>query len=188
MTLIQQEKTLEEPEIKGQQKIILATNIAQTSLTINGVSVVLDTGFVIESEYDPKIRMQVLRTIPITQNSAKQRAGRAGRTTEGVCIHFFSEEDMKSREPYNMPQIKRVNLSSYLLKMSKLRVGDLRKFDFIEPPLNQNLEKEIQNLKIIGALDEKQELTLLGELMEQIPNLEPMISKMLIESYYMGVH
>lgn len=70
MTLIQQEKTLEEPEIKGQQKIILATNIAQTSLTINGVSVVLDTGFVIESEYDPKIRMQVLRTIPITQNSA----------------------------------------------------------------------------------------------------------------------
>jgi pre-mRNA-splicing factor ATP-dependent RNA helicase DHX15/PRP43 len=164
------------------RKIIIATNIAETSITIDGIVYVIDPGFSKQKVYNPRVRMESLLVSPISRASAKQRAGRAGRTRPGKCYRLYTEDcfiNVLQEDTY--PEILRSNLSSVVLNLKKLGIDDLVHFDFMDPPAPETLMRALEMLNYLGALDDEGELTQLGGIMSQIP-LEPELTKTLLVS------
>nr|XP_044989840.1 probable ATP-dependent RNA helicase DHX34 [Jaculus jaculus]XP_044989841.1 probable ATP-dependent RNA helicase DHX34 [Jaculus jaculus]XP_044989842.1 probable ATP-dependent RNA helicase DHX34 [Jaculus jaculus] len=163
----------------GVRKCILSTNIAETSVTIDGIRFVVDSGKVKEMSYDPQAKLQRLQEFWISQASAEQRKGRAGRTGPGVCYRLYAESDYDAFAPYPVPEIRRVALDALVLQMKSMSVGDPRTFPFIEPPPPASLETAILYLQDQGALDSSEALTPIGCLLAQLP-VDVVIGKMLI--------
>ncbi|MBN2509897.1 MAG: ATP-dependent RNA helicase HrpA [Spirochaetales bacterium] len=174
-----------------ERKIIVATNIAETSITIPGVTCVVDTGLARISSYSPATRTNALPVTPVSRSSADQRAGRCGRVSNGVCIRLYSEDDYRQREQYTVPEILRSNLAEVLLRMIALRVKDIEHFPFVDPPAKRAIHDGVNLLTELGAIrkDKKHkgryELTKTGSFMAFLP-LDPRISRILIEGNYQG--
>ena len=182
----EQQGKIFEPTPAGARKVVLATNIAETSLTIEGITYVVDCGFVKESSYNPRTGMESLQVVPISKNSAKQRAGRAGRTGPGKCFRLYTEWAFKNELPDDTaPEILRVNLSTVLLMLKSMGVDDLVHFDFMDKPPHEALIRSLEQLYALGALNEKGLLTTLGRKIAEFP-CDPMLSKMIIASEKYG--
>lgn len=175
-----------EPAPRGARKVVLATNIAEASLTIDGIYYVVDPGFVKQKAYNPKVGMDSLVVVPISQASARQRAGRAGRTGPGKCYRLYTEQAYKAELlPTSVPEIQRTNLGTTVLTMKAMGINDLLNFEFMDPPPAQTLVSAMESLWALGALDEEGLLTRLGRRMAEFP-LEPPLSKVLIASVDLG--
>ena len=175
-----------EPAPTGARKCVVATNIAEASLTIDGIYYVVDPGFSKQKAYNPKLGMDSLVVTPISQASAKQRAGRAGRTGPGKCFRLYTEHAFKTEMlPTNIPEIQRTNLGNVVLQLKAMGINDLLGFDFMDPPPVATLVSSLESLHALGALDEEGLLTRLGRKMAEFP-LEPNLSKMLILSVDLG--
>ncbi|EGC33048.1 hypothetical protein DICPUDRAFT_56694 [Dictyostelium purpureum] len=165
-----------------ERKCIVSTNIAETSLTIDGIVYVVDPGFSKQKTYNPRSRVESLLVAPISKASANQRAGRAGRTRPGKCFRLYTEKAFQEdliQQTY--PEILRSNLASVVLQLLKLGVTDLVHFDFMDPPVPDTLIRALEVLHFLGALDDEGQLTKVGTIMAEFP-LDPQLSKMLIES------
>ena len=174
-----------EPAPPGSRKVIIATNIAETSLTIDGIFYVVDPGFVKQKVYNSKTGVDQLIVTPISQAQAKQRAGRAGRTGPGKCYRLYTESAFKTEMlQTNVPEIQRTDLTSTVLSLKALGINDLLGFDFMDAPPMQTLISAMVKLHALGALDEQGLLTRLGRRMAEFP-LEPPLSKMLIMSVHL---
>ena len=175
-----------EPAPTGARKCVVATNIAEASLTIDGIYFVVDPGFSKQKAFNPKLGMDSLVVTPISQASAKQRAGRAGRTGPGRCFRLYTEQAFKTEMlPTNIPEIQRTNLGNVVLQLKAMGINDLLGFDFMDPPPVATLVSALESLHALGALDEEGLLTRLGRKMAEFP-LEPNLSKMLILSVDLG--
>lgn len=170
----------------GTRKVVVATNIAEASLTIDGIYYVVDPGFAKQNVYNPKLGLDSLVITPISQASARQRAGRAGRTGPGKCYRLYTESAYRNEMlPTTVPEIQRVNLGLTTLTMKAMGINDLLSFDFMDPPPPQALISAMEQLYSLGALDEEGLLTKLGRKMAEFP-LEPPLSKMLLASVDLG--
>lgn len=175
-----------EPAPPGKRKVVVATNIAEASLTIDGIFYVIDPGFAKQNVYNPKQGLDSLVITPISQASAKQRAGRAGRTGPGKCYRLYTESAYKNEmSPTSVPEIQRINLGTTTLMMKAMGINDLLSFDFMDPPAPQALISAMEQLYSLGALDEEGLLTRLGGKMADFP-LDPPLSKMLLASVDLG--
>ena len=163
----------------GLRKCILSTNIAETSLTIDGIRFVIDSGKVKEMYYDAKIRMQKLQEIWVSKASAEQRAGRAGRTGPGVCFRLYSPKEFDAFIDFSTAEIKRVSLESLLLNMVSMGLNDVRQFPFLEPPDLACIESTVKCLIDYDAIDDNEKITLLGRILSKLP-VDISIGKMLI--------
>lgn len=171
-----------EPTPPGARKVVLATNIAETSLTINGVIYVIDPGFCKQKSYNPRSGMEALIVTPVSRASAQQRAGRAGRVAAGKCFRLYTAHAfMHELEEDQIPEIQRTNLGNVVLMLKSLGINDLIHFDFLDPPPAETLIRALELLYALGALNDKGDLTKLGRRMAELP-LDPMLSKMLIQS------
>ncbi|OAD52775.1 putative ATP-dependent RNA helicase DHX34 [Eufriesea mexicana] len=164
---------------EGIRKCIVSTNIAETSITIDGIRFVADSGKVKEMSYDPSCKMQQLKEFWISKASAEQRKGRAGRTGPGICYRLYSEEEYMALEKYSTPELQRVPLDSLLLQMIAMGLPDTRKFPFIEPPPAESIENSILSLKEHGALTDNEKITSIGKTLARLP-VDITIGKMLI--------
>ncbi|KAB7501327.1 putative ATP-dependent RNA helicase DHX34 [Armadillidium nasatum] len=178
LSISEQEKVFDLPP-EGMRKCILSTNIAETSVTIDGVRFVVDSGKVKEMSFDPIHKMQKLKECNISQASAEQRKGRAGRTGPGVCFRLYSEEEYSSFAPYTNPEIKRVPLDSLILQMIAMGLPNIKLFPFIEPPPMECLDFSLKELKSHSAITTEETLTPIGQLLSQLP-LDISLGKMLI--------
>ena len=163
------------------RKIIIATNIAETSLTIPGIRYVIDPGLARMSRYSPRTRTKRLPIEAISQSSANQRAGRSGRVENGVCVRLYSEEDFNARPPYTQPEIQRANLAEVILRMKAWRLGEIEVFPFINPPQPPAINAGYQLLQELGALDENRKLTPLGRDIARLP-VDPAVGRMVLQS------
>jgi ATP-dependent RNA helicase DHX8/PRP22 len=171
-----------EPAPPGARKCVIATNIAEASLTIDGIYYVVDPGFAKIKCYNPKLGMDSLVVAPISQASADQRAGRAGRTGPGKCFRLYTEEAFKNEMMLvTVPEIQRTNLANTVLLLKAMGINDLINFDFMDPPPVQTLIAALESLYALGALNDEGLLTKLGRKMAEFP-LEPQLSKMLLTS------
>ncbi|XAR67153.1 RNA helicase [Bertholletia excelsa] len=175
-----------DPAPPGKRKVVVATNIAEASLTIDGIFYVIDPGFAKQNVYNPKQGLDSLVITPISQASAKQRAGRAGRTGPGKCYRLYTESAFHNEmSPTSIPEIQRINLGMITLSMKAMGINDLLSFDFMDPPSPQALISAMEQLYSLGALDEEGLLTKLGRKMAEFP-LDPPLSKMLLASVDLG--
>ncbi|CAL0323843.1 unnamed protein product [Lupinus luteus] len=175
-----------DPAPPGKRKVVVATNIAEASLTIDGIFYVIDPGFAKQNVYNPKQGLDSLVITPISQASAKQRAGRAGRTGPGKCYRLYTESAYRNEmSPTSIPEIQRINLGTTTLNMKAMGINDLLSFDFMDPPSPQALISAMEQLYSLGALDEEGLLTKLGRKMAEFP-LDPPLSKMLLASVDLG--
>ncbi|KAF5935220.1 hypothetical protein HYC85_026349 [Camellia sinensis] len=175
-----------DPAPPGKRKVVVATNIAEASLTIDGIYYVIDPGFAKQNVYNPKQGLDSLVITPISQASAKQRAGRAGRTGPGKCYRLYTESAFHNEmSPTSIPEIQRINLGMTTLTMKAMGINDLLSFDFMDPPSPQALISAMEQLYSLGALDEEGLLTKLGRKMAEFP-LDPPLSKMLLASVDLG--
>jgi len=164
------------------RKVVVSTNIAETSLTIDGVVFVIDPGFSKQKVYNPRIRVESLLVSAISKASAQQRAGRAGRTRPGKCFRLYTEKAYNSEMQSNTyPEILRSNLGTVVLQLKKLGIDDLVHFDFMDPPAPETLMRALELLNYLGALNDDGDLTELGSMMAEFP-LDPQLSKMVIAS------
>ncbi|KAI0681856.1 pre-mRNA-splicing factor ATP-dependent RNA helicase PRP43 [Cytidiella melzeri] len=164
------------------RKVVVSTNIAETSLTIDGIVYVVDPGFSKQNVYNPRIRVESLLVSPISKASAQQRAGRAGRTRPGKCFRLYTEKDFMSElEEQTHPEILRSNLANVVLELAKLGVTDLVHFDYVDAPAPETLMRALELLNFLAALDDDGNLTTLGGMMADLP-LDPQLAKMLIVS------
>lgn len=164
------------------RKCIISTNIAETSLTIDGIVYVVDPGFSKQKVYNPRIRVESLLVSPISKASAQQRAGRAGRTRPGKCFRLYTEKAFKSELiEQTYPEILRSNLSATVLELKKLGIEDLVHFDLMDPPAPETLMRALEELNYLACLDDEGELTALGRLASEFP-LDPALAVMLISS------
>ncbi len=163
------------------RRIVIATNIAETSLTIPGIRYVIDAGLVRLSRYNPRTRTKRLPIEPISQSSANQRKGRAGRVESGICIRLYSEEDFLARPEHTQPEIQRANLAEVILKMKASRLGEIETFPFLNPPTPLAISSGYQLLQELGALDADRDLTPLGRDLARLP-IDPTVGRMLIEA------
>ena len=163
------------------RKVIIATNIAETSLTLPGIRFVVDTGLARISRYNPRTRTRRLPVEPVSQSSANQRKGRAGRVQNGTCIRLYSEEDFLSRPPFTQPEIQRANLAEVILRMKAFRLGEMERFPFVNPPAPAAIDSGYQLLQELGALDEARDLTDLGRDLARLP-IDPTLGRMLLQS------
>jgi pre-mRNA-splicing factor ATP-dependent RNA helicase DHX15/PRP43 len=164
----------------GMRKVVVSTNIAETSLTIDGIVYVIDPGFSKQKVYNPRIRVESLLVSPISAASAQQRAGRAGRTQPGKCFRLYTEKAFKKElQPQTYPEILRSNLGSVVLQLKKLGIDDLVHFDFMDPPAPETLMRALELLNYLGALDDDGNLTEMGSIMSEFP-LDPQLAKILI--------
>eukprot|EP00029_Vermamoeba_vermiformis_P013374 TRINITY_DN828_c0_g1_i1.p1 TRINITY_DN828_c0_g1~~TRINITY_DN828_c0_g1_i1.p1 ORF type:complete len:1026 (+),score=350.52 TRINITY_DN828_c0_g1_i1:132-3209(+) len=171
-----------EPTPPGARKVILSTNIAETSLTIDGIKYVIDTGFCKQKTYNPRTGMESLIVVPVSKASAQQRAGRAGRTSPGKCFRLYTAYAYQHElEDMTVPEIQRSNLGNVVLLLKSLGINDLIHFEFMDPPPAETLIRALEQLYALGALNDKGELTKLGRRMAEFP-LDPMLSKMLLAS------
>lgn len=171
-----------EPAPPGARKVVLATNIAETSITIDGIRYVVDPGYVKVNAYDPKLGMDSLVVSPISQAQANQRAGRAGRTGPGKCYRLYTEQAFKHEMlPNLIPEIQRQNLSLTILMLKAMGINDLLNFEFMDPPPAQTMVNALHDLYNLDALDEQGFLTSFGRKMSEFP-MEPALAKTVIES------
>ena len=167
----------------NRRKIVVATNIAETSLTIPGIRYVIDSGLARISRYNPRTRTKRLPVEPVSQSSANQRKGRSGRVQDGVCIRLYSEEDFNERPQYTQPEIQRANLAEVILRMKAYRLGDIETFPFVNPPPPSAIDGGYKLLQELGALDEARELTQLGHDLSCLP-IDPTLGRMLLQSQH----
>lgn len=184
---LQQQRIFEPPPPKKPsgaigRKVVVSTNIAETSLTIDGVVFVIDPGFAKQKVYNPRIRVESLLVTAISKASAQQRAGRAGRTRPGKCFRLYTEKAYKTEMQDNTyPEILRSNLGSVVLQLKKLGIDDLVHFDFMDPPAPETLMRALELLNYLAALNDDGDLTELGSMMAEFP-LDPQLAKMVIAS------
>jgi pre-mRNA-splicing factor ATP-dependent RNA helicase DHX15/PRP43 len=177
-----QQTRIFDPAPPGSRKLIFATNIAETSLTIDGIVFVIDPGFVKQKVYNPRIRVESLLVSPVSRAAAAQRAGRAGRTRPGKCFRLYTEHAFDtSLIAQTPPEILRANLGAVVLQMLRLGISDLVHFDFMDPPAPETLMRALELLNYLGALDDEGELTALGRNMADLP-LDPQLSAVLLAS------
>ncbi|KAK4540524.1 hypothetical protein LTR36_009162 [Oleoguttula mirabilis] len=175
-----------EPPPPGGRKVVIATNIAETSITIDGIYFVVDPGFVKQTAYDAKLGMDRLQVTPISQAQAKQRAGRAGRTGPGKCFRLYTESAFQSEMlPTTIPEIQRQNLANTILMLKAMGINDLLGFDFMDPPPTNTMLTALEELYALSALDDEGLLTRLGRRMADFP-MEPALAKSLIMSVELG--
>lgn len=168
------------------RRIVLATNVAETSLTVPGIKYVIDPGTARISRYSHRTKVQRLPIEAISQASANQRKGRCGRTSDGICIRLYSEDDFVARPEFTDPEILRTNLASVILQMTAAGLGDIEKFPFIDPPDHRNIRDGVQLLQELGALDPaqkdpKKRLTPQGRKLAQLP-VDPRLARMVLEA------
>ncbi|MFF0838127.1 MULTISPECIES: ATP-dependent RNA helicase HrpA [unclassified Streptomyces] len=168
------------------RRIVLATNVAETSLTVPGIKYVIDPGFARISRYSHRTKVQRLPIEPVSQASANQRKGRCGRTSDGICVRLYSEEDFLARPEFTDAEILRTNLASVILQMTAAGLGDIEKFPFIDPPDHRNIRDGVQLLQELGALDPAQKdprrrLTDTGRKLAQLP-VDPRLARMVLEA------
>lgn len=175
-----------EPAPPGARKVVLATNIAETSITIDGIFFVVDPGFVKQNAYDPKLGMDSLVVVPISRASAQQRAGRAGRTGPGKCFRLYTQQAFESEMlPTTIPEIQRQNLANTILLLKASGINDLLHFGFMDPPPNNTMLTALEELYALSALDDEGLLTRLGRKMADFP-VEPSLAKALVYSVDLG--
>ncbi len=162
----------------AKRRVILSTNVAETSLTIPGITFCIDSGLARVKRYNPRTRIEELQIEMISRASAAQRRGRCGRTADGVCIHLYAEEDLLRAAPYTDPEIKRSSLAGVILRMADLRLPPIERFEFIEPPSGALIREGRRSLADVGALHEGR-LTATGRLLARLP-LDPHLGKMLL--------
>ena len=171
------------------RRIVLATNVAETSLTVPGIRYVVDTGVARISRYSARTKVQRLPIEPISQASANQRSGRCGRVAAGIAIRLYSEEDFEGRPEFTDPEILRTNLASVILQMTSLGLGDVAGFPFVEPPDRRNVASGVQLLEELGALQagggKEPRLTRLGQRLARMP-LDPRLGRMVLEAERLG--
>src|SRR5712675_89223 len=153
----------------SRRKVVIATNIAETSLTIPGIRFVIDAGLARISRYNPRTRIKRLPIEPVSQSSANQRKGRAGRVQDGVCIRLYAADDFNARPPFTQPEIQRANLAEVILRMKAFHLGDIETFPFVQPPTPAAIANGYALLHELGALNEKRELTPLGQDLARLP-------------------
>jgi len=163
------------------QRIVLATNVAETSLTVPGIRYVVDSGFARISRYNFRSKIQRLPIEKISQASANQRAGRCGRLGPGICIRLFSEDDFKTRPVYTEPEILRTNLASVVLRMKSMNFGSISNFPFLESPDDRMIRDGFKLLHELQALDQQQALSSIGHKLARIP-IDPSLGRMLVEA------
>ena len=163
------------------RKIVVATNIAETSLTIPGIRYVIDSGLARISRYNPRTRTKRLPVEKVSQSSANQRKGRAGRVQDGTCIRLYGEDDFTERPAYTQPEIQRSNLAEVILRMKAFRLGDIETFPFVNPPPPAAIDGGYRLLQELGALDDTRQLTALGENLSRLP-IDPTLGRMLLQS------
>jgi len=174
---------------KDNRKIIVSTNIAETSITIPRIKFVVDTGLVRIAKYAPNLRTNRLPIEEASKAEAKQRAGRCGRVSDGVCVRLYSKKNFEGRDEFRLPEIQRLNLASVVLQMLHLNLGEIKDFPFIEPPENRRIDDAVNQLSEFGAVKTENNilrLTEIGKKMAKFP-LEPHISRMLIQAQKEGV-
>ncbi|XP_070581669.1 pre-mRNA-splicing factor ATP-dependent RNA helicase DHX16-like [Ptychodera flava] len=171
-----------EPTPPGARKVVIATNIAETSLTIDGIIYVIDPGFCKQKSYNARTGMESLVVTPVSKASANQRAGRAGRVAAGKCFRLYTAWAYKNElEESTVPEIQRTNLGNVVLLLKSLGINDLIHFDFMDPPPHETLVLALEQLYALGALNHLGELTKLGRRMAEFP-VDPMLSKMILAS------
>ena len=170
----------------GRRRVVLATNVAETSLTVPGIRYVVDTGRARISRYSHRTKVSRLPVEPIAQASADQRAGRCGREAPGICIRLYSEADYEARPRFTDPEILRTNLAGVILQMKAMGLGEIERFPFVEPPDRRYINDALRQLFELGAVDERRELTPLGGQLSRIP-ADPRIGRMLLAARDEGV-
>lgn len=163
------------------RRVVLATNVAETSLTVPGIRYVIDPGNARISRYSRRLKVQRLPIEPISQASAAQRAGRCGRVAPGVCIRLYSEQDFAARPRYTEPEILRTNLAAVLLQMAALQIGDIEKFPFLDPPDRRSVRDGVQLLVELGAFDGQGAITELGRRLARLP-VDPRLGRMILQA------
>ena len=182
-----QQAKIFEPTPAGARKVVLATNIAETSITIDNIVYVIDPGFAKQNSYNPRSGMESLIVTPVAKASANQRAGRAGRVAPGKCFRLYTKwAYLNELEDNTIPEIQRTNLGSVVLMLKSLGINDLIHFDFMDPPPAETLIRALEQLYALGALNDRGELTKLGRRMAEFP-MDPQLSKMLIMAERYGV-
>lgn len=161
------------------RRVVLATNVAETSLTVPGIRYVIDPGNARISRYSRRLKVQRLPIEPISQASAAQRAGRSGRTAPGVCIRLYSEADFAGRPRYTDPEVLRTNLAAVLLQMAALRLGDIASFPFLDPPDARSIRDGVQLLQELGAFDPAGQITRVGRRLARLP-VDPRLGRMIL--------
>ena len=169
----------------GARRIILATNVAETSITVPGIRFVVDTGLARVNRYSYRSKVEQLQIEPISQASANQRAGRCGRVAEGVCIRLYSEEDYQRRPAFTDPEIVRSNLAAVILRAMALKLGDIREFPFVQTPPNKAISDGYAILQELDAVNEAGELTRVGRELARLP-IDPRLARMLLEGHRLG--
>lgn len=168
-----------------QRRVILATNVAETSITIPGIVYVVDTGVARLSRYDPRSGTTRLQIEGISQASADQRKGRCGRVREGICVRLYDEQSFAARPGYTDPEIKRTGLAGVILRMKALGLGDVEQFPFLDPPHGKAIAEGYRTLEELGALDERRELTPSGKRLARFP-VDPRIGRMILAGAELG--
>ena len=176
----------------GLSRIVLATNVAETSLTVPGIKYVIDPGTARISRYSYRTKVQRLPIEPISQASANQRKGRCGRVSEGICIRLYSEDDFNNRPEFTDPEILRTNLASVILQMTALGLNDIEAFPFVDAPDKRHIQDGVKLLEELGAFEtvqtqsgEKRRLTAIGRQLSQLP-VDPRLAKMLLSAVNLG--
>src|SRR5205085_6239111 len=166
-------------ERSGRRRVVLSTNVAETSLTVPGVHFVIDTGLARVKRYSPRQKIDQLRIEPISQAAARQRAGRCGRVASGIAIRLYAEDEFSNRPEYTTPEILRTSLASVILRMAALELGPISEFPFIEPPTPRQVEDGYRELFELGAIDDRRNLTRLGQELARLP-VDPKIGRLLV--------
>ncbi len=161
------------------RRVVIATNVAESSVTVPGITAVIDPGTARISRYSPRTRMQRLPIEPVSQASANQRAGRCGRVAPGVCIRLCSQEQFAQREAFTTPEVLRTSLAAVILRMAALKLGDVQDFPFLEPPRSAAVREGVQTLRELGAVEPSGRLTKTGHQLAALP-IDPRVGRMVI--------
>ena len=167
-------------------RVVLATNVAETSLTVPGIKYVIDAGLARINRYSARAKVEQLQIEKISQAAAKQRAGRCGRVSNGICVRLYDEQDFDGRPAFTDPEILRSSLASVILRMAALRLGDISEFPFIEAPSSRLIADGYLLLQELGAVDANREITELGKQLAKLP-LDPRVGRMILEAKKEGV-
>ncbi len=163
----------------GGRRIVLATNVAETSLTVPGIKYVIDTGLARVNRYSSRAKVEQLQIERISQAAARQRAGRCGRVSNGICVRLYAEEDFNERPEFTDPEILRSSLASVILRMASLKLGDVENFPFIEAPHSRLIADGYQLLQELGAVDDQRRITEIGTQLARLP-LDPRVGRMIL--------
>ncbi len=200
LSAAEQHRVFERPPAGIRRRIVLATNVAETSLTVPGIRYVVDTGTARISRYSTRSKVQQLPIEPISQASANQRSGRSGRTSDGIAIRLYSEADYERRPAYTEPEILRTNLAAVILQMIALGLGDIERFPFLQPPDKRGVADGLELLRELGAIEKPRagggagggsaggdlRITRVGRAIVQLP-LDPRYARMVVEAQKLGV-